>query len=477
MRKVIYVWAAMVVSVWAASAQDVTGDWEGTAPLRGGTERYVVEIRRQAAGILTATVLTSSGTLNDGDSVTLDGPNLKILGTISLEGRLNAAGDSIDGAVRRGGSPVPIVLHRMELGAARKEHRTLQYQFRDIRISIPTADEPRMAKFSPKPALDYLEQGALAWNGERQCISCHTTGTFMLIRPQLSAAFGPPGNELRDSFVATLKTWMPMDAAKLQVNLLPAESVQLAAGLAQWDAKVTRHLSPETEDALANMFRLQLDDGSWKSSTTTPPFESSAYQLATVAARAVGVAPGWLAKQRGAPFEAGINRLIHYLQTETRIQGDYDRAALLWAVTEMPGLLDEARKQELVKMLFGHQERDGGWSLRSMAKPEEWGRGNRAKKIAAEPEFLNHTSDGHMTGMAIIVLRQAGVPASDPRIQRGVEWLLTNQRASGRWWTRSLNSDNLNFINYSGTAYPLLALELCGKLPKQGKKTLAAAGR
>lgn len=81
-----------------------------------------------------------------------------------------------------------------------------------------------------------------------------------------------------------------------------------------------------------------------------------------------------------------------------------------------------------------------------------------------------------MTGMAIIVLRKAGIPAADPRIQRGVEWLLANQRASGRWWTRSLNSDNLHYINYSGTAYPLLALELCGKLPKREENALPAAG-
>ena len=46
-----------------------------------------------------------------------------------------------------------------------------------------------------------------------------------------------------------------------------------------------------------------------------------------------------------------------------------------------------------------------------------------------------------------------------------MQWLLTNQRSSGRWWTRSLNRDGYQFITYSGTAYPLLALELCGKLP------------
>jgi len=67
--------------------------------------------------------------------------------------------------------------------------------------------------------------------------------------------------------------------------------------------------------------------------------------------------------------------------------------------------------------------------------------------------------------MAIVALRESGVPAADPRIQRGVAWLLCNQRASGRWWSGSLNTDRQHFITYRGTALPLLALSLCDALP------------
>jgi squalene-hopene/tetraprenyl-beta-curcumene cyclase len=70
-----------------------------------------------------------------------------------------------------------------------------------------------------------------------------------------------------------------------------------------------------------------------------------------------------------------------------------------------------------------------------------------------------------MTGMALLALREAGVPATDPRIRRGVAWLLKNQRVSGRWWTRSMNTDAKHYITYSGTALPLLALEACHALP------------
>ncbi len=131
----------------------------------------------------------------------------------------------------------------------------------------------------------------------------------------------------------------------------------------------------------------------------------------------------------------------------------------------MPGLLDKEQRQRLVDRVWKHQQPDGGWSIRTFAAPEAWGRGNRAEKLRSEPEFHQPQSDGHMTGMAVVALREAGVPAADPRIQRAVTWLLKNQRISGRWWTRSLNTDGRHFITYSGTAFPLLALGLCDALP------------
>lgn len=73
-----------------------------------------------------------------------------------------------------------------------------------------------------------------------------------------------------------------------------------------------------------------------------------------------------------------------------------------------------------------------------------------------------------MTGLAIIVLRESGTSSTDAAIQQGLGWLKSNQRESGRWWTRSLNTDSWHFITYSGTDYPLLALQLCNELPVAG---------
>lgn len=347
-----------------------------------------------------------------------------------------------------------------------------QYQFESITVPPASSEEPRLESVSVKKAVDYLEQGTLAWNGSRKCVTCHTNGTYMTVRPALSPRLGAPNDSIRQHFVAQLEQLAAKSAEDQQQSVAPAQAIYLAAGLAEWDAHVTHKLSPETERALALMLRLQRDSGTWGSLDCWPPYESSAYHLATVAAMAVGTAPEWLKNLKDEELLTAIGRLKNYLKTEVPSQ-DYDRTLLLWASTRVSGLIGADRQKEIVEMVLSKQRADGGWSIRNFGAPEQWGSGNRAEKLRGEPEFAEPPSDGHQTGLAIVVLREAGVSAKDPRIEKGIAWLLKNQRASGRWWTRSLNTDKWHFITYSGTALPLLALHLCDSLPATEVKAAA----
>ena len=345
-----------------------------------------------------------------------------------------------------------------------------QYKSPDITIPAASAEEAVLKKFSLAKANDYLEKGAVAWTRKRGCVTCHTTGTYMQIRPALTLVLGNPTEEIRELFTGELAKYKKLNPAALQKGTQPAEIIYTAVGLAEWDRHVTEKLSAETQTALELMFRIQQKNGTWGSVDLWPPFESSAFQEATVAAMAVAAAPGWRGGLKNKEALTGIASLQKYLR-ETEPPHDYGRVILLWAATRMPNLLPKKRQQKLIKMLWSYQRGDGGWSIRTFSTPEKWGRGNRAAKLRAEPEFKNPPSDGHMTGLAILVLREAGVPAKDARLQKAVQWLLTNQRASGRWWTRSLNTDKYHYITYSGTAYPLLALMKCGVIGKAGNES------
>jgi squalene-hopene/tetraprenyl-beta-curcumene cyclase len=338
-----------------------------------------------------------------------------------------------------------------------------QYQFENITIGKASADEPVRNVVSIELAQTYLENGAVAWSGQKKCVSCHTNGTYMVIRPALSKSLGVPPAEAREFFVKSLADLAAEPRDRLRQSTRPAQVIYVAAGLAEWDAHLTKALSPETDQALQLMFEIQSESGTWGSLDCWPPFESDAYHEATVAMMAAATAPGWLqtvSTTPDSPVAQAVNRLRTYLQTQAPLH-DYSRVLLLWTASRTRDLLSPAQMQQLTEVLWNHQRSDGGWSIRSFAAPEAWGGGNRAAKLRNEPEFTDPPSDGHMTGLAILVLRESGVSASDERIQKGLTWLKANQRESGRWWTRSLNTDSWHFITYSGTAYPLLALQHC----------------
>ena len=69
------------------------------------------------------------------------------------------------------------------------------------------------------------------------------------------------------------------------------------------------------------------------------------------------------------------------------------------------------------------------------------------------------------TALVVFVLRQAGVPREDARIQRGRAWLQQHQNKSeGFWCTSSINkrrdpaSNVGRFMSDAATAYAVLAL-------------------
>ncbi len=357
----------------------------------------------------------------------------------------------------------PIIISSGHLSAADEKSSTrLQFQYVDGPTRIPAAreNEPRLKHISYEKAIAYLDDGAVAWQNEHGCITCHTNGSYLLSRPVLSDRFGPPKPQVRAFFEAELRK-----ARTKPTHLPPEQSVYLAAGLATDDAYVRKKLSDTTVDALRYMFSRQNDRGTWDWPTCWPPLEDSSYHGATVAAMAVGTAERISPGIADDPaIKAGSDRLKMYL-AETGPPYDYHRILLLWADCRWPGLLTPGQKLETIELIHRRQRDDGGWSLRTLGAWE-----SRHTRLVAESDRDDPPSDGHATGLAITVLREAGVRADDPHIRRGIAWLKSNQRESGRWWTRSLNNDQFGFITYSGTCYPLLALHACGEI---GEKTIA----
>lgn len=349
-----------------------------------------------------------------------------------------------------------------------------QYDAGEIKIAMPTADEPKIAVFgeaSIRAALKYLDEGSLAWTRSKNCVACHTTGAYMLDRPMLTTLVGKPQQEVHDYFVKTLPTELPATKVKQEITYyVQAErAVWRAAGLAQWDKYVTGTTSEATDRALrAMMQQLSSHGGFYMPDPVEIPYETTDLELSQHAARALVSAPGWLESQKDAELLQQVEQFKGYLQ-QAKPRHDYDRAIRIGIATSMPDVVSAEQLSADIAMLWSKQHEDGGWSTRDMAETNNWSAHMTdvvVKLIEGLPDAAHPASDPYMTALAICLLRESGTPSSDPRIQRGVEWLKSQQRESGRWWMHSLYRGNYHFSTYIATSKAMQALALCDQIPK-----------
>jgi squalene-hopene/tetraprenyl-beta-curcumene cyclase len=313
-----------------------------------------------------------------------------------------------------------------------------------------SADEPRAQSVSLSAAARFLDGAAVNWTRERKCATCHTNVPYLFARGTLKDPPSEGAAIVRRFFENRAAHWD--DDAKAAKPRFDAEVVVTAVALAFHDAQTSGKLHLLTRQALDRMWTLQRPDGSWNwLKCAWPPFEHDDYYGVVFAAVGTAIAPDGYSQTEAA--QQGLKKLKEYLRT-TPPPSLHHKAWLLWASAKLDGLQTASERQQTIKELLALQRDDGGWNLASLG---DWqGHDGRAND-------KNAPSDGYGTGLVVYVLRQAGVSAKDEAIQRGVRWLRTNQRASGRWFTRSLNTDRAHYITNAGTAFAVLALTACAE--------------
>ncbi len=312
-----------------------------------------------------------------------------------------------------------------------------------VEVGPNQPDEAMADHYSAQAAVRFLDSTALQWQKKRKCFTCHTNFAYLYARPYIDDD-AQAHREVRSYAEQLVNQRWSEEGPRWD-----AEIVATAAALAFNDAKTTSELSDATLTALDRMWTVQREDGGWDwLKCDWPPMESDDHYGATVAAIAVGVAPGNYHETPKA--SQGMDALRNYFANNPP-QNLHHKAMLLWASRYHRQLLTEQDKRETIDELFGLQKEDGGWAVASM--------GNWPRRDGTDQDTA--TSDGYGTGFAIFVLRQAGTPSSDDRIQRGVDWLKGHQRQSGRWFTRSLYRDNKHFLTHAGTAFSIMALAEC----------------
>ncbi len=321
-----------------------------------------------------------------------------------------------------------------------------------LKIEKPKANsdkEPLAKELSLAKSAEFLDAVSLGWTRERKCGTCHTNYPYLMARPLLKDIPAPALMEVRKFFEERVAGWD--NAAKADKPKWDTEVVATASLLAFNDAATTGKLHPATRKALDRMWTLQKADGAWKwLKCNWPPFEHDDYYGATLAAVGLSVAPDNYAQ--GDSAKEGVAKLRQYFQ-KTPAPDLHHKAWLMWASVKLDRLQDKDQRAATIKELLAAQRDDGGWSLPSLG---DW------KGFDGRDNDTKAPSDGYATGFVVYVLRQAGVPANDAALKKGVVWLKANQRESGRWFTRSLNTDNGgHFMSNAGTSFAVMALKAC----------------
>jgi len=324
------------------------------------------------------------------------------------------------------------------------------------------ADEPVRKTFSAEQAARYLDNASLNWQKSRKCATCHTNMPYLMARPALGAAMKDSG-EVRSFFEAYyLVRWEQGKKAPKK----PYRPVVVGAALAFNDAQTTGTLSDTTRKTLDLMWTTQGKDGAWNwAKCGWAPMEIDDHYGVTLAALAVGIAPDNYAETEAA--KAGLEKVRKYLDNQPA-PSLHHRIMIAWASLRIEGLMEKLEREKVLQEMLSKQLVNGGW-----ATPAFLSAWKAFKRKDQKPHDL-HVPDAYGTGLALVVAREMGVSAEDPRLQRGVAWLKSNQRESGKWFTRSPTKDSKNYFTNIGCAFAVLGLQSCGELPgwpfNNGKK-------
>lgn len=358
-----------------------------------------------------------------------------------------------------------------------KKTPAFQYESGDIKVSIPTADEPRVTNFgveSVKAAAKYLDDGATSWVREKSCVNCHTTGPYLSERPALIPQLGRPSEEILADFVEFVPNQIkPVKetTTKSGYKHMPGafSAVWRSLGLAEWDKHISGKTSEHTEKSIRDMFERQSASGAFVSHGEVEiPHITTDFELSLQAVRTITAAPGWLAGLKDEKLIERVEKLKTWLRS-AESKNDWDRVLKLQLAYYMPELVSSEQRAAALERLSSKQHADGGWSTRDFSELKDWHfeiSDFVQNLITNLPDATNPESDAYMTALAIVLMRQNDVPAKDERIQKAIAWLKKEQRISGRWWMQSLYRGNYYYITYIATCQALKALALCDELPK-----------
>jgi len=333
--------------------------------------------------------------------------------------------------------------------------QTVHSQDNGIAFKRNLADEAVTENFSADQAIEFIEHSVARWQVSRKCVTCHTNGLHLV-----TASLATPSSKVfleSREFARDYVTGYISGKSKPRGQHGAIEGIVATSCFLTISEMTTGgELHPDTAAALDHIWTKQSPSGAWKNwlKCHWGPFESDDHYGVSLAAIALNMTP--VSYQEKEPARSAKGKLQQFLQ-ENPPSSMHQKGMLLWASKYDSTLTKPIQIKQWVEELRTLQHEDGGWTLIQLGN-QDWQR--------EDGKAQHQMSDGYATAFTIYVLRMAEVEIKDPAIQRGLSWLKSNQRESGRWFTHSPRRDGKHYITQAATNMALLALASCNELPQ-----------
>lgn len=278
-------------------------------------------------------------------------------------------------------------------------------------VTPASADEPspETIRKAVEKALPLLAKGAEGHRDQKTCFGCHNQAPPMFaITTARSRGLTLPEYDLKaqTEHIAAFLDRNRVEFLKGKGTGGQADT----AGYALLTLERGGWKPDETTAAVVEYLLLyQKDQNHWLTRSNRPPTEASVFTTNYVALRGLRT---WGTSEQKDRIAKRIAVVRDWL-LETPAKDTEDRVFRLRALKEADA--PEKELQAATKALLETQRKDGGWG-----------------------QLDDMDSDAYATGTALTALHEVGgLPTDDPAYQRGVAFLLKEQREDGTWLVKS----------------------------------------
>jgi len=281
--------------------------------------------------------------------------------------------------------------------------------------AVPAVSQPipEASSTTLRPAVErsaaLLERTSRSFFVNGGCSACHaqnvTDIALALARPKGIRVSDEEAASRRSATTARFAANVPALLERFDGAGVPDIALYSLAGLASAGYPPDRM----TDALIVNVAAQQRNDGRWHAGgMARPPIQESDVVRTALAVRALTLyaPPG-----RRTEMRRRVQAAVAWLRATLPLTAQDRNLRLLglhW------GEADAHLLQDIAKSIFAAQRPDGGWAQRDEL-----------------------SADAYATGQTLVALSEGADAAAAPEFDRGVQYLLSTQRADGSWYVRS----------------------------------------